>query len=227
MRKATILCCYLICAGQAGAQPAFLAPRAEGLLIGARGFYAPGFTYDETFCVIPEDPILGESCFVTMPEEAENGFGGGLLIGYGFTPWLTVFGSIDFAEHGSDRYDSIVADYFEAGVRVTAPIESPVRPYATATLGSRGVTLDRFGGSGTPSDPFIVGDTSSEDVFGYTLGIGLQYSILDIGYQLGQADFGSDLETTTDGFSEGSPISNTVTTHRVSVGISIWFDLSK
>jgi len=126
-----------------------------------------------------------------LSDDTEAGGGGGIQIGYGFTPQLALFVEGTGAVLDTDDGD-IALGHADIGVRYA--FTSPTRrwvPHLEAALSGRGLAQDDavLDGGG-------IGDVSMGGV-GFTLGGGVQY------YAAPQWAIGAALKWTTGEFSEG------------------------
>jgi hypothetical protein len=163
--------------------------RRSGWVLGVSTIAAPGIS------------ITGED--VDGSFTTNFGAGGGVLLGYDFTPTITGFAAVDVARQGSGEDDlngSVGLAHLEFGVRVALPMGAPeTRPYLTATLGQRAL--------GARVTEFETDDQYSMSLRGMavSLGGGFEHPIsprasLDLGASLSFGKFGqweSEGETDT------------------------------
>lgn len=101
--------------------------RTTGLMLGLHTVAAPGVA------------ISGED--VRSDFHTNLGGGVGAMIGYGFTPILSAYASLDLAKQGSgvsDLQGSFGLVHFEVGARANLPMGSPrTVPWVSASVGRR------------------------------------------------------------------------------------------
>lgn len=123
----------------------------------------------------------------------ELGGGIGAMIGYGFTPALSAYASIDVAKQGSgmdDLQGNFGLMHFEVGARANLPVGTPrTTPYITASAGARAL--------GARVTDFINDEEYDASFSGsmFAIGAGVEHSLtpttsLDGGVQLGFGSFG-------------------------------------
>ena len=119
-----------------GARKFVPTPQTEGLMLGATTVIAQGIT------------LQGEGMRGQI--KTNRGTGGGLQVGYGFTPKLMVFASADVSKQGT-TYAGIDGDFglahLEAGGRYVFPQPGKrMVPYVNALVGKRGLAASSDGG---------------------------------------------------------------------------------
>lgn len=101
----------------------------EGLMVGLRLGFVPGTT------------LTGERQFEGIEVATTWGSGGGVMVGYGITPQLLMFGSVDQSAHDSDNariVGNITLYHFDFGARFHFHLRD-VRyvPYASLAFGGK------------------------------------------------------------------------------------------
>jgi hypothetical protein len=101
----------------------------EGLMVGLRATFVPGVT------------VTGERQFEGIDVATTWGTGAGIIVGYGVSPRLLLFGSVDHSAHDSDNArvaGDITLYHFDFGVRFHLHLRD-VRyvPYATLAAGGK------------------------------------------------------------------------------------------
>lgn len=126
--------------------------------------------------------------------EAENGGGGGVQVGWGFTKWLTVYGGFDIAKMKIKELEDLEdADFTllpgdynlthaDIGARFSLPTEKMVVPYVNAALSARVVSAE------------ILDEDISLSGPAFTFGAGVQFFFnpklaLDVNLQLSAGKF--------------------------------------
>ena len=191
----------------AGALPAqSIGGHPEGLMISLRAVMIPGYDYHmHDWQTLPPGD---------RTHQADAGVGMGLWLGWGFTDWLALYGGFDLAGHSSDNFDGgISGNYFDLGLRFSAPIEGSVIPFGELAIGSEGFTGDP---SEDTDDGIIwVGDEIGSDIFAWTVGGGLQMGVFELALHYTRGTFPDDDQAYTGALSS----------LRVTAGLTLWFDV--
>ena len=108
----------------------------EGFMLGVRGTVVPGVS------------LSGERQFEGTDVDANWGSGFGVVVGYGYSPHLLFFGSIDQTMHESDNAQ-IVSDitlyHFDFGARwLFRPADVRYVPYVSLAVGGKQLYTRRF-----------------------------------------------------------------------------------
>jgi opacity protein-like surface antigen len=154
-------------------------------------------------------------------EPRETGAGGGVLLGYGFTPMVMVYAGADLAKVNIDDEEFGESSYglghFDLGVRVSfANPQRALVPYVNAAFTARSASAEVTDGNES-ADISITGPA-------FTIGGGVQYFFsprlaLDAGLQLSSGKFN---KVKLNGESADIPDADNSTTGRLNVGIKFY-----